>query len=153
MVVIRLARGGAKKAPFYQVVAADKRQSRDGRFIEKLGYFNPVARGNATLLDLNQERVDYWLQQGAQPSERVAKLLKDFKKSGKVAATAASRSEQRKTQAEETAKAQAAKAKKEAEAAAKAEAEAKAAAEAEASAKAEEATPEADAAEKDAAAE
>lgn len=131
MVVIRLARGGAKKAPFYQLVAADKRKARDSRFIEKLGYFNPMARGNATVLDINQERLDYWLTQGAQPSDRVAKLLKDFKKNGVQTSGVASKSEQRKTQAETAAKAQAAKAKKDAEEAAKAaEAEAAAAPEA-----------------------
>lgn len=100
MVVIRLARGGAKKSPFYQVVAADKRRARDSRFIERLGYFNPIARGSAVALDLNQERVDYWISQGAQPSERVAKLIKEFKKSGVQKATAASKSVQRKEQSE-----------------------------------------------------
>lgn len=80
MVVIRLARGGAKKAPFYHVVAADKRCSRDGRYIENLGYFNPVARGNAVRLELNKERIEYWLGEGAQPSERVKTLIKQFDK-------------------------------------------------------------------------
>ncbi len=118
MVVIRLARGGAKKSPFYQVVAADKRRARDSRFIEKLGYFNPMARGNAIALDLDQERVNYWLSQGAQPSERVAKLLKDFRKSGVQKATAAPKSVQRKEQSENAeASFAAAKAKKAAEAA------------------------------------
>ena len=148
MVVIRLARGGAKKAPFYQLVAADKRRARDSRFIEKLGYFNPMARGNATVLDIDQERLDYWLGQGAQPSDRVAKLLKDFKKSGVQASGVASKADQRKEQAETAAVAQAAKAEKDAAEAAKAAAaeKAKEAKEAEETAKAEEAAPEADAA-------
>ncbi len=76
MVVIRLARGGAKKRPFYHVTVADKRNARDGRFIERVGFFNPVARGNEERLNLNQERIDYWLGKGAQPSVRVATLLK-----------------------------------------------------------------------------
>lgn len=116
MVVIRLARGGAKKAPFYQVVAADKRRARDSRFIEKLGYFNPMARGNATVLDIDQERLDYWLTQGAQPSDRVAKLLKDFKKNGVQTSGVASKAEQRKEQAETAAAAKAKKAEEEAKA-------------------------------------
>ncbi len=77
MVVIRLARGGSKKSPFYHVVAADKRRSRDGRFIERLGYFNPVARGQAIRLQMDKERVEYWLAKGAQPSERVQTLIKE----------------------------------------------------------------------------
>lgn len=130
MVVIRLARGGAKKAPFYQLVAADKRRARDSRFIEKLGYYNPVARGNATVLDLNQERLDYWLSQGAQPSDRVTKLLKEFKKKGVIKATTASKAEQRKEQAAHAEAAQAAALAKQAEEAAKAKAEEEAAAKA-----------------------
>lgn len=77
MVTIRLSRGGAKKRPFYHVVVTDSRNRRDGRYIERLGYFNPVASGNAETLNLNAERVDYWLAQGAQPSERVARLIKE----------------------------------------------------------------------------
>lgn len=80
MVVIRLARGGSKKKPFYHVVAADKRSPRDGRNIEQLGFYNPVAQGQATRLELNKERLDYWLNTGAQPSERVASLIKQFDK-------------------------------------------------------------------------
>ena len=76
MVVIRLARAGAKKRPFYHITVADKRNPRDGRFIERVGFFNPVARGNEPRLNVNQERVDYWLGKGAQPSDRVATLLK-----------------------------------------------------------------------------
>jgi len=76
MVTIRLSRGGSKKRPFYHMVVADSRCARDGRYIERLGFFNPIAAGQEERLRLNQERVDYWLGQGAQPSDRVAKLLK-----------------------------------------------------------------------------
>ena len=76
MVTIRMARGGAKKRPFYQIVVTDSRNRRDGRFIERVGFFNPVARGNEERLRIDRERVDYWLSQGAQASERVAGLLK-----------------------------------------------------------------------------
>ncbi len=79
MVVIRLSRGGAKRRPFYHVVATDSRNARDsGRFIEELGYFNPVAKGSEIRLHLNKERVDYWTNQGAQPSDRVKVLIKEF---------------------------------------------------------------------------
>ncbi len=82
MVTIRLARGGAKKRPFYQVVVTDSRNARDGRFIEKLGFFNPVPGGQARdePLRLDLARVDYWIEQGAQPSERVAQLIKQARK-------------------------------------------------------------------------
>lgn len=76
MVVIRLSRGGAKKRPFYHIVVADKRRARDGRCIERLGYFNPIAAGKEIRLQLDNERVQYWIAQGAQPSERVQQLLK-----------------------------------------------------------------------------
>jgi small subunit ribosomal protein S16 len=76
MVTIRMSRGGAKKRPFYQIVVTDSRNRRDGRFIERLGFFNPVARGNEERLRIDRERVDYWVSQGAQTSERVASLLK-----------------------------------------------------------------------------
>lgn len=76
MVTIRMSRGGAKKRPFYQIVVTDSRNRRDGRFIERLGFFNPVARGNEERLRIDRERVDHWLAQGAQASERVASLLK-----------------------------------------------------------------------------
>lgn len=89
MVVIRLARGGAKKAPFYHVVVTDKRNARDGRFIERLGYFNPVASGEASALELNMERINYWLGQGAQASERVSKLVKTFQQTAATEASAA----------------------------------------------------------------
>lgn len=77
MVTIRLARGGAKKKPFYHITVTDSRNSRDGRFIERVGFFNPVARGKEEGLRLDLDRVNYWVGQGAQPSERVAKLIKE----------------------------------------------------------------------------
>lgn len=90
MVVIRLARGGAKKRPFYQIVAADKRRALNGRCIERLGYYNPIAQGKEVLLHLNYERIQYWLSKGAQPSERMQQLIKDYlKQQAQTAATAA----------------------------------------------------------------
>jgi small subunit ribosomal protein S16 len=80
MVKIRLARGGAKKRPFYRVIATDSRNARDGRFIEKLGYFNPVARGAEKRVELDMDRVDHWVAQGAQLSDRVAGLVREAKK-------------------------------------------------------------------------
>jgi small subunit ribosomal protein S16 len=80
MVTIRLSRGGAKKRPFYQVVVTDSRNPRDGRFIERVGFFNPIAMGKETPLQLDMERVDYWLNNGAQPSERVQHLIKQVRK-------------------------------------------------------------------------
>lgn len=76
MVTIRLSRAGAKKRPFYHVVVTDSRNRRDGRYIERVGFFNPVAKGNEVRLSLNRERLHYWLSQGAQTSERVASLMK-----------------------------------------------------------------------------
>jgi small subunit ribosomal protein S16 len=76
MVTIRLARGGAKKRPFYQVVVTDSRNARDGRFIERVGFFNPIATSNEERLRVNAERYQYWVARGAQPSERVAALVK-----------------------------------------------------------------------------
>ena len=80
MVTIRLALGGSKKRPFYHVVVADSRCARDGRYIERLGYFNPVARGNEDGLKLEQERIQHWIGKGAQPSDRVKALLKQAAK-------------------------------------------------------------------------
>ena len=80
MVVIRLARTGSKKRPFYHLSVADQRFPRDGRFIERVGFFNPVARGQEERLRVDLERVDYWVSKGAQASDRVAKLLKEAKK-------------------------------------------------------------------------
>ena len=75
MVKIRLSRGGAKKQPFYHIVVTDSRSRRDGRNIERLGFFNPVARGQDVRLRVDQERVDHWIGQGAQLSERVSHLV------------------------------------------------------------------------------
>ena len=73
---IRLARGGSKKRPFYRVVAADSRMPRDGRYVEKLGTYNPLlAKDSEDRVQLNMERVNYWLGQGAQPTERVVRFL------------------------------------------------------------------------------
>lgn len=80
MVVIRLSRGGAKKRPFYQIVVADQRRSRDGRFIERLGFYNPMAKGKAETLRLDVDAYNAWVAKGAQPSERVVKLAKDHAK-------------------------------------------------------------------------
>jgi small subunit ribosomal protein S16 len=80
MVVIRLARGGAKKRPFYHIVVADKRSPRDGRYIERIGYFNPIAQGDAKGLELDLTRVEHWVKQGAQPSTRVQSLIKQAQK-------------------------------------------------------------------------
>lgn len=79
MVTIRLARGGSKKRPFYHITVSDVRNSRDGRFIERVGFFNPVARGQEERLRVDSERAEYWLSKGAQPTDRVAKLLKEAK--------------------------------------------------------------------------
>lgn len=131
MVVIRLARAGAKKKPFYHVVIADSRRSRDGRYIKKVGLFDPMARGNSLRLRLDHDVIAEWVQKGAQPSERVSQLLKEYEEAGNT---------EIKGEAQETrikAKHDVKAAKKAAEAAAaKAaeEAEAKKAAEAEASA-------------------
>ena len=77
MVVIRLSRSGAKKAPYYFITVADVRKPRDGRFIERIGFFNPVARGQEEILRLDSERFEYWVGQGAQVSDRVQQLQKD----------------------------------------------------------------------------
>ena len=79
MVVIRLARGGAKKRPFFNIVAADSRTRRDGRFIERLGFYNPVASGGEQPLRIAFDRVDYWAGQGAQLSPTVARLVEQAK--------------------------------------------------------------------------
>ena len=80
MVRIRLARHGSKKSPFYHITVADQRRSRDGRFIERLGYYNPVAKGNAQEYLLEMDRVDYWLSKGAQPTDMVEKLVSRARK-------------------------------------------------------------------------
>ena len=79
MVIVRLARGGSKKRPFYGINVCDSRCRRDGRFIERIGYYNPMAAGQAVRLNVNQERLAYWQSQGAQLSETVARLVKEAK--------------------------------------------------------------------------
>ncbi len=80
MVIIRLTRGGAKKRPFYHVVATDSRNRRDGRYLERLGYFNPIANGQEQRLNLKRDRIAYWLEVGAKTSLRVAELVKEWDK-------------------------------------------------------------------------
>lgn len=130
MVVIRLSRGGSKKNPFYNVVVADSRNRRDGRFIERVGFYNPSARANAEGLRIDEARVNHWTSNGAQLSDTVARLVK-FHAKGPEAMIAAKAKDAAKV---ETAKAKAAEAEaakiKAAADAAKAEADAKAAAEA-----------------------
>ena len=75
MVMIRLSRVGAKKRPFYQVTVTDSRSARDGRFIERVGFFNPIASGKEERLRLDHARIDFWVKQGAQLSDRVAQLV------------------------------------------------------------------------------
>lgn len=84
MVVIRLARGGSKKRPFYRVVVTDSRNPRDGRFIERIGFVNPVARGQEEPVRLDLERVDYWVERGAQVSDRVQSIIKEQRKAAKA---------------------------------------------------------------------
>ena len=85
MVTIRLSRGGAKKKPFYHVTVSDSRRSRDGRFIERIGFFNPFAQGKEERLRLDRGRMDFWKSQGAQISPRVASLASDADSSDKAA--------------------------------------------------------------------
>lgn len=80
MVIVRLARGGSKKRPFYSINVCDSRCRRDGRFIERIGYYNPMASGQAVRLSLCTERLANWQSQGAQLSDTVARLVKEFKK-------------------------------------------------------------------------
>jgi small subunit ribosomal protein S16 len=80
MVTIRLSRTGAKKRPFYHIVVSDSRNARDGRYIERLGFFNPIAVGGEEGLRIDQERVQHWISKGAQPSDRVATLIKQAAK-------------------------------------------------------------------------
>ena len=87
MVKIRLTRGGAKKRPFYHIIVTDSRSARDGRNIERLGYYNPVASGNEKRIELDTARVDHWVGQGAQMSDKVRIL---YKEAGKVVAAQAS---------------------------------------------------------------
>ncbi|ALV08078.1 30S ribosomal protein S16 [Roseateles depolymerans] len=89
MVVIRLSRGGSKKRPFYNLVVTDSRNRRDGRFIERVGFYNPVASGNAESLRVAQDRVAYWVGVGAQLSPSVARLVDVAKKAAVAPAAAA----------------------------------------------------------------
>ena len=91
MVVIRMARGGAKNRPFYNIVVADSRMPRDGRFIERIGFYNPKAAEHESKFRLALDRVEHWVKQGAQPSDAVKKLIKRGKAeaSGKAPAPAA----------------------------------------------------------------
>jgi small subunit ribosomal protein S16 len=79
MVTIRLSRGGATKRAFYHIVVTDSRNKRDGRYIERLGFFNPVAKAEEPGLKINLERANYWISKGAQTSDRVARLIKTFR--------------------------------------------------------------------------
>ncbi len=85
MVVIRLSRGGAKKRPFYHMVVTDSRKRRDGSYIERIGYFNPVARGQEVRLHVDAEKLSHWQQVGAQMSDRVSDLIKEFNKKDSAA--------------------------------------------------------------------
>ena len=86
MVVIRLARGGSKKRPFYNIVATDSRNRRDGRFNERIGFYNPMASGGAPPLSINEASLNAWVANGAQMSDTVARLYKEFKKAAAPAA-------------------------------------------------------------------
>ncbi len=86
MVKIRLSRGGAKKQPYYHIVVTDSRSRRDGRNIERVGFFNPVARGQEERLRVNTARVDHWVNQGAQLSERVQHLVVEARKAAQAQA-------------------------------------------------------------------
>ncbi|MDX9951520.1 MAG: 30S ribosomal protein S16 [Methylophilaceae bacterium] len=133
MVIIRLARGGAKKNPFYSVVVADSRNRRDGRFIERVGFYNPLAKEGQEGLRLDDARISHWQSHGARLSDCVARLVKLHAK-GPEGMLAVKQKEAAKVEAAKAkaAAAEAAKLKEAAEAKAKEEAEAKAAAEAEA---------------------
>jgi len=80
MVTIRLARHGARKNPFFHVTVADRAAKRDGRFIERIGFYNPIARGQEERMRIDLDRVDYWLSQGAQPTERARQLIDSAKR-------------------------------------------------------------------------
>jgi small subunit ribosomal protein S16 len=81
MVKVKLVRHGAKRSPFYKVVATDSRNAGDGKALERLGFFNPMARGQEVRLNLNIERINHWVSQGAQLSDRVGSLMKQAQKS------------------------------------------------------------------------
>lgn len=131
MVVIRLSRGGSNKSPFYHIVAADRRFARDGRYLERLGRFNPIARGQEKRLEIVSERVNHWVKMGAQPSPRVKFLLAEFAKLGASEPVAAPRKSELKKLQQEAAEKAAFAAKQKAAAEEKAAAKAEAAADAE----------------------
>ena len=85
MVTIRLSRQGSKKRPFYHVTVTDQAAKRDGRFIERLGFYDPLATGRAEAVRVDLARAEYWLSVGAQPSESVAKILKDLRRAAAAA--------------------------------------------------------------------
>jgi small subunit ribosomal protein S16 len=89
MVVIRLARGGAKKRPFFNIVATDSRNARDGRFIERLGFYNPVSAESEPRFRIANDRLSYWTGVGAQLSPTVARLVKEFKPAAEAPAASA----------------------------------------------------------------
>ena len=89
MVKIRLTRGGAKKRPFYHVIVTDSRSARDGRNIERVGFYNPVATGGEKRVEIDIERVNHWISKGAQLTDKVAMLVKDAAKAAPAAAAAA----------------------------------------------------------------
>ena len=127
MVTIRLARGGAKKRPFYGIMVADSRRSPRGRFIERVGFFNPRAVGGEERLRVDTDRVEYWISKGAQPSDRVSSLLKQFAKGPEALEVEKAKREaaiEAKKAAAEKAEAEAVKAQEAAQAEAKKAAEA-----------------------------
>ena len=140
MVVVRLAKSGAKKNPYYFITVADSRKPRDGGYIERLGFFNPSAKGSEERLRFNLERFDHWVTQGAQASDKVSELVKDARLSPEDLQVKLDAKQAKRTQKKEVLAAQ-----KVAELAAQAEADAKE--EAEAAPEAEEAAPEAEVAE------
>ena len=85
MVTIRFARGGSKKRPFFSIVVSDQRRQPRGRFIARVGFYNPMATGQEERLRLDSARVDYWISQGAQPSDRVAGVLKQARREAAAA--------------------------------------------------------------------
>ncbi|MCC5015047.1 MULTISPECIES: 30S ribosomal protein S16 [Legionella] len=85
MVVIRLSRAGAKKRPFYNMVVTDSRRRRDGNYIERIGYFNPVARGQEVRLQIEMDKLTHWQNSGAQLSDRVRALIKEYSKKSAAA--------------------------------------------------------------------
>ena len=89
MVTIRLTRGGAKKRPFYHIIVTDSRAARDGRNIERLGYYNPIATGGEKRVELDKERADYWISKGAQMSDKVRNLYREAQKAPEAAPAAA----------------------------------------------------------------